>query len=278
MPGRVYTIDDYRNPREPTVLEWPDFQAMFLSAHKQGEHVAIVGPNGSGKTILGLELCKLIGSRIAKDNRPSRVTVLQYKPRDSSLKLVLGESTPRNWPVIKKWPPSYGQEHCIVWPKSTSATKAAARQRAVFLPLLDTMYQEGNQTVYIPEAAYFERATPHGLGMSGLMEQFWSTARSLKLTVISDTQRPVRVTRLMWSEPAWVMIYPLDDEDDLRRVAQLSGRKIEVWNTIPKLGEHEFMCIRRQRHAGAREIYVSRVDLDTDVTRNNRDNREKNAS
>lgn len=234
---------------------------MFLRAHKQGEHVAIVGPNGSGKTLLGLKLCKLVGSRIAKDRRPSRVTILQYKPRDDTLKEVA------DWPVIKKWPPGYGEEHCIVWPRTSTPSEASRKHRAVFAPLLDKIYAEGGQSVYIPEAAYFERGQPAGLGMSGTMEQFWSTARSLKLTVISDTQRPRMVTILMWTEPAWLFIYRLENRDDIKRVADLSGYPDEVWQIVPRLGEHEFLCIRRQRHAGERALYVSRVSL---VTRNKR--------
>ena len=258
MPGRYYREDE-RQPSQPVILTWPDFETMFGSAYNQGEHVSIVGPTGSGKTLLGLNLCKIIGARKGKDNRPSRVTVIQTKPRDDTLRMILPE---KEWPLIKKWPPGYGQEHNVVWPRGGAPSARARRQRAVLLPLLDTIYTEGGQTVYIPEAAFFERpvAQGHGLGMSGTMEIFWSDARSNKLGVISDTQRPRQVTRLMWSEPSWLMIYMPDDEDDLKRVAEMSGRKHDVWNIVPHLGEHEFLCVRRQRHAGEREIYVSRVD------------------
>lgn len=264
MPGRVYSEEEM-TPTQPTVLEWDAFQEMFFTAHKQGEHVAIVGPNGSGKTMFGLGVCKVIGSRLGKDRRPSRVCVLQYKPRDDTLQVMIPD-----WPVIKKWPPKYGEEHCIVWPRGFSASQAASRQRQVFAPLLDKMYDEGGQTVYIPEAAYFERAIPNGLGLSGTMEQFWGTARSLKLTVVSDTQRPRNVTLLMWTEPAWLVIYKLDSEDDLKHVARLSGCAVDVYNVVPQLGEHECMVIRRQRHAGERAVYVTRVSV---VTRNNRNGR-----
>lgn len=147
-----------------------------------------------------------------------------------------------------------------MWPKAPKASEAARHHRNVFLPLLDQIYAEGGQTVCIGEAAYFERPLPSGLGMSGQLEQFWSTARSLKLTVVADTQRPRHVSRLMWSEPAWVFIFPLEDDDDLKRVAELSGRKLDVYNIGKQLGGHEFLCVRRQRD-GRRALYVSKVEV-----------------
>jgi hypothetical protein len=128
----------------------------------------------------------------------------------------------------------------------------------VYHPLLDRIYSEGGQTVYIDEAAYFERSLPNGLGLGGTMEEYWSAARSSKLTLIAGTQRPRHVTRSMWSEPSWVFVFPPDDIDDLKRVAELSGRKAEVMESAERLDGHEFLCIRRQR-GGKRELYVSRV-------------------
>lgn len=266
MPGPMLDV----SPSPPNVVYWDDFQDLFAESHRQGEHVAIVGPNGSGKTMMGLELCKIIGARRQRVNgRPSPVCVLQYKPRDDTLRMVLPEES---WPVIKKWPPKYGEEHCIVWPRGGPPSTAASRQRAVFAPLLDKIYVEGGQTVYIPEAAYFERAQPAGLSLSGTMEQFWSTARSNKLTVISDTQRPRKVTLLMWTEPAWVIIYQLDHRDDVKHVADLVGTDFgtTIWTYLPRLGTHECLVIRRQRHPKVREVYVTRV---TGVTGNNSNGR-----
>lgn len=266
MPGRAYTPEEMRQAAEPIVLPWENFEVMFTRAYQQGEHVAIVGPTGGGKTTIGLSVCKLIGNRRAKDGRPARVTILCYKPRDDTMRQILPE---REWPVIKKWPPSYGEEHCIVWVRGGATTEQRNRKQVqVFRPLLDRMYNEGGQTVYIPEAAHFERQPPDGLGMRGMMTEFWSSARSNKLAVVSDTQRPHFVTRSMWTEPSWLFVTMPEDEDDLREVAKLSGSKMAVWNIVPQLGPYEFLCIRRQRHT-MRELYVSRVD----VTRNKRNGR-----
>jgi energy-coupling factor transporter ATP-binding protein EcfA2 len=234
-----------------TVVRWPEFAELFAREHKQGEHVAIVGQTGSGKTVLGLSLCEIIGGRKGRDGRPARVVVLATKPRDATL-------TKLGWPVVKEWPPAYGQEHCIVWPKGGAPSSRARRLRSVYRPLLDTIYHEGGQTVYIDEASYFERPLPYGLGLAGTMEDVWTTGRSLKLTLVAGTQRPRHVTRSMWSEPSWVFVFPPDDLDDLKRVAELSGRKADVLEIAERLGGFEFLCVRRQR-GGGRALYVSRV-------------------
>lgn len=235
------------------VVRWERFADLFRRKHRQGEHVAIVGQTGSGKSVLGLSLCRIIASRKAQDGRPSRVVVFATKPRDDTVSAL-------GWPVIKKWPPSYGQEACIVWPRGGSPSTVAERQRKVFGPLLDVIYQEGGQTIYIDEAGYFEETPPNGLGLSATMQQYWTSARALKLTLIAATQRPRHVTRSMWSEPSWLFIFHPDDEDDLSRVAQLSGAKEQVLEIAPQLGGHEFLCVRRQRDAGIKRLYVSKVE------------------
>ena len=237
------------------VVRWEQFARMFKRAHRQGEHVAIVGQTGSGKSVLGVSLCKVIATRKGKDGLPARVVVLGTKPRDDTLSAL-------GWPVVKKWPPSYGQEHCIVWPRGGDPDTAAKRQAQVFRPLLNAIYHEGGQTVNIDEASYFEDPLPDGLGLKTTMGQYWSNARANKLTLIGATQRPRNVTRLMWSEPSWVCIFAPDDEDDWRRVAELSGAREQVLEITPQLGGHEFLCVRRQRDLGAsgKKLYVSKVE------------------
>jgi len=241
---------------------------MFFQSHKQGEHVSLVGATGSGKSVCGIELCKLISRRKATDGRPARVAILADKPRDDT---IMRLHTRDKWPIIKKWPPNYGQEHVIVWPRGGTPSEETRRHRAVFMPLLERIYVEGGQTVYIDEAAYFEDTVPAGLGMRGIMSKFWRAARSNRVSMIAGTQRPTHVSRLMWSEPSWLFIFTVEDDEDLKRVAQLSGRKQDVWRIVPNLGGHEFLCVRRQRD-GRHSLTVSRVAVSTGNTRDNGNN------
>ena len=237
------------------VVRWDEFARMFSRTHKQGEHVSIVGQTGSGKSVLGLELCKIVARRKGRDGRPARVVVLAAKPRDDTVSALVRQG----WPVVKKWPPSYGQEHCIVWPKGGDPDTVAIQQRKTFRPLMNVIYHEGGQTVYIDEAGYFEDTPPTGLGLAATMHQYWTQSRSLKITLIAGTQRPRHVSRSMWSEPTFIFIFSPDDEDDLRRVAELSGARNQVLDIAPQLGGHEFLCVHRPR-GGSKTLYISKVE------------------
>jgi hypothetical protein len=173
---------------QPKVIPWERFDFMFARSFKQGEQVAIVGPNGSGKSVLTVELAKIVGSRKGTDGRPSRVVVCATKPRDDTITNLLVK---QGWPVIKEWPPAYGQEHCVVWPKGGPASSAATRQSRIFRPLLDQIAQEGGQTVVVEEAAFFERKPPDGMGLGGLMTYFWTVTRSSKISLIANATPPV---------------------------------------------------------------------------------------
>lgn len=256
MKQRYRPIFAGEEPR-PDKMRWEQFQEHFLDEHEQGQHIAIVGPTGKGKTTTGLEFCKLVGSRMGEDRRPSRVTVLGSKPKDDTLAKLIQEG---GWPEIRKWPPGFGEEHCVVWPRGGSPEEEAIRQKRVFAPLIDTIYKEGGQSLFTDEEAYFEMKPPDGLGMTGKMNKIWIGGRSNAVTLIGATQRPRSVTRSMWSEPAWVIVYPPDDEDDLKRVAEMSGSKYEVMAACDRLGPWEFLCINRKRD-GTKRTIVSRVEL-----------------
>lgn len=238
----------------PTVLDWEEFSYLFRNTHRLGEHVSIVGPTGSGKSVAALALCRQISARDGKDGRPARVAILAHKPKDRTV-------TALGWERIKsadEWPPPYGHEHVVVWPPYGDPSTAARRQRKVFSKVLSKSFSAGDQTICIDEIAYFEEAPPTGLGMKPLIAQWWRTARSMDLTLIAATQRPRDVSRLMWSEPVWLVIFRLDDQEDLKRVAQIGGGGKELIEYVNQLGGHEFVVVHKPR-GDVRRIYVSRV-------------------
>lgn len=253
-------VQEIDPPATVTALPWEQFAAMFFEEHEPGEHCSIVGPTGSGKSVLGVFLARILGLRKTTDEkggyrRPARVTVFATKPRDRTISAL-------GWPVIRSsrdWPPGHGKEHVIVWPRTPDPGQAKIRARATIEPILRAIYQEGRQTIYVDEVATFTGRPPEGMGLRGLMAEFWQTGRSLELTVIAGTQRPVEVPRSMWSEPAWLFVFRLHDFDDLRRVGEIAGDRDELRAAVEHLGGHEFICVHRPR-SGERRMFASRVE------------------
>lgn len=204
--------------------------------------------------MLALLLLEERGKRTTVNGRPVSITIMAVKPRDRTLSL-LGW---KRMTTLNDWPPPYGDEQVILWPTYGDPRTVAARQRAVFEPALREIMQSGNQIVYIDEAAYFEENPPNGLGLAALTTQFWYMSRANGITLMAATQRPTRVSRSMWSEPYWLFIFRPEDEDDLKRVAELSGSKRLVLDVVPTLDTHEFLMLRRRPE---RLAVVSQVEI-----------------
>lgn len=64
--------------------------------------------------------------------------------------------------------------------------------------------------------------------------------------MVAATQRPVAVPRLMWDSSSWFFLFRPEDEDDLKRIAQLSGFKELALDIVPRLDMHEFLMLRRR--------------------------------
>lgn len=241
-------------------VEWEELRDYFAREHELGEHVAAAGATGEGKTTTLLALLEARGERTTVQGRPVSITAFEVKRRDATMSRMLA----RGWHRVTKlseWPPAYGEEHSVVWPPAGDVGSRAGRMRGIFEPILNEIDASGNQIVFIDEAAYFERPRPNGLGLARYLEEYWGGARSNGISLVAGTQRPVRVSRSMWSEPSWLLIFALEDEDDVKVVASRArGFKDEILAAAPTLEEHEFMLIRR-RPRSKRFVVISKAEL-----------------
>lgn len=228
---------------EPKLLaNWGSQDGKF-----QAEHVAIVGPTGSGKSYFMTYLLKQRATL-----RGSHVVVVATKPTDNTL-LKMG------WPVINKWPPNYNQSQVIFWPKAGSLKESLQNQRTQILDMLDELWhKDSNIIVAFDEIAYIEDE----LKLSTPIKRYWREARALGISVVATTQRPVNVGRTMWSESSWTFAFKPKDEDDAKRVGQELGSGKIFIPLLMKLQRNEFIIKQRDED----DIVITKLNSPSKTT------------
>lgn len=180
-------------------------QLLPRMAWRQGEHVALVGPTGRGKTTLALSLLWL----------RKWVTIFGTKPADSTLEAMtrLGYKKIRAWP-----PPSDENRRVILWPRWITPADNA-RQRQAITTALASIWRQGRWCLFVDDVQYLDKT----LGLGRELQALWVQARALDVSLVAGTQRPRHVPLEMWSQSTHFFIWKATDADDLRRIAGIGG-------------------------------------------------------
>jgi hypothetical protein len=211
---------------------------------RQPEHIEILGQNGSGKSFFVVTILKARAKM-----RGSSIVAVVTKPDDETL-------TGMGWPVIDSWPPEYGKNCVIYWPKSKGISKAGReQQKAKILDLLNKLWvPKSNIIIYFDEIAYICR----DLGLNLEAEKYLREGRALGITVVATTQRPQGVTRYMHSESQWTICFAPKDDADAERMAEVLGSKRLYVPILRMLDQtkYEFLIV----HNLTGQMYISWID------------------
>lgn len=169
-------------PSRPTTPPQTDLPLAW----RQGEHVAVVGDTGTGKTFL---LSRLVRYR-------SHVVILKTK-RDDTWKEFRGFRRVKDARAMD----NVYADRLIVDP-------AYEKQAEVGYDLLERAWRSGGWTVVIDELWYTER-----LGLRGQVERLLTQGRSERLTTIVGMQRPVFVSRFALSQCTHVFSFRVEGRD-----------------------------------------------------------------
>lgn len=207
------------------------------------EHLTIYGPAGSGKTQF------LVWALRARNRvRGSMVVLVATKPADRTVR-----ST--GWPIIKSWPPDYGQTAVIYWAKAKGiGAHHLGPQRLKVKALMDTLWRpDANVVVAWDEITYLEL----DLKLSRELRTYYREGRALGITNVATMQRPAGVSRLAHSEAGWAVAFKPRDMDDRKRVAEVFGDRQRFMAVFAQLdpSKHEFVI----RHGLTGESYISHL-------------------
>lgn len=179
---------------------------------KQGEHLLIAAPTGSGKTDLAAQVIE----------RRGYVADFISKTKDP----IFDSPAYKNWRRITDWQPPKSPNgfdtRVLLWPRQLE-TMAETRdnQREVFKRCLEDVFKRGGWTLVFDELHYL---TDNGfLNLYDDIAILYHMGRSNNVTLVSLTQRPAWIPKIIYSSVTHAYIGRTRDTADLKRLGDLGG-------------------------------------------------------
>lgn len=213
-------------PELPPYVRWDRFLDGF--EWRQGQHVTLVGSWGAGKTTLARQLLPM----------RDYVVVLATKARDPSL---YGPLARMGYVTRDRFDPDPANEPRVIFKPKLSSPTAEGRegQREAFREALVDIFATGNWCVYADEIRYLSQY----LGLQTELETLWLQGRSLGISMVSGTQRPVSIPHLAF-DADHLFLWRATDRRDVVTMSEYTGTGIEAARfAIPRLPLHEALYI-----------------------------------
>lgn len=208
-------------------IRWDAF--MDTLAWYQDEHVALIGPTGSGKSTCALNLLR----------KRRYVTVFATKPQDDTMVRFAAE---QGYKVIPQWNHRLSAEKVprrVLWPDARGLY-SERHQAAVFRPALASIYEQGGWCTYIDELWWLTNK----LRMGEEVKTFLLQGRSIRLPLMVATQRPAWIPLEVYDQSTHLFFWGDNDETNLSRIASIgSFAAAPIRATIQRLAKYEVLYI-----------------------------------
>lgn len=217
-------------------VDWDTFLSSRFIWH-QGEHITLIGPTGSGKTTLALELLHL------------RKYVIAYgtKPKDATLDRLVKRDGWRKVSNVEKMPNTLTERNrrIVFWPQYRTPEDEPAQAWHI-AQSLRRAFTDGGWCLFIDETWWFT----HKLGLKNWLEALWTQGRSIGLSIVAGTQRPAHIPLLAYDQATHVFFWRDNDERNLTRISGMNGlNAAAIKATVSTLGPHEVLYVNTRTSA-----------------------------
>jgi len=222
---------------------WADHKAMLRGTWRQGEHILIAAPTNAGKTTLMSEIV----------NIRRHVVVMVSKVHDDTFRDEF-----KGWRIVADWKDVRPQdEKVLLWPKGgRTLRETVMKQRAVFKRAFDAIGNGRGWCVVIDEMHYM--ASAQFCNLDAEIAILHHQGRSQKLTMVTLTQRPSWIPRIIYSSVTHAYIARTRDVEDLKKLSNFGGQDAkELGAAVVRLpSRHDYVYINPQGDLPARTVNV----------------------
>jgi energy-coupling factor transporter ATP-binding protein EcfA2 len=208
-------------------VPWDRFNERVFT-WQRGEHVALLGPTGQGKTFLLRALLPL----------HPYVVVFATKPRDNVMADLALKS---GYQKLDRWGshPVKDMPRRVLWPDASSLD-SDTEQRAVFHDAFGRIFREGGWTVALDETWFQTNVLKLERDVRIMLLQ----GRSLDISMLCATQRPAHVPLEIYDQSTHLFFWRDNDDRNLTRLREINARGGRAVKTIVmNLEPHQVLYI-----------------------------------
>jgi hypothetical protein len=212
---------------------WADFKDWFLytrnggNGWKQGEHLTAVGRTDSGKSTLIRELLP----------RRDYVVMFATKAEDPIYRKLEDDG----FVMTDSFDADPEGPHKVIFKPPLRGTSAGdlLEQREAFREALSAIFNEGGWCVFLDEVRYLS----DNLKLKADLEVLWLQGRTLGITMVAGTQRPVSIPVIAF-DAHHLFYWKTPTKRDIETMTEFTGVNTNVtWVTVPRLPPHEALYI-----------------------------------
>jgi hypothetical protein len=231
-------------------VPWEPWRAWFASEWNQDEHLSIIGPTGTGKSALMVDLLRIRGYTV----------FVMTKPSDNKLEAALDRQGYVRVPAFPKNPPE-DVDRYLLWPPGSGGMTTAdnTKQRTILRDAFDKIFRgppggdPGRWCVALDEARYV--SDPSYLGLRREVNHLLIQGRSLRISMVLAFQRPSWVPREAYDQASHLFIAHDNDRRNVQQFREIGGVDGEVVAaTVERLQIYEWAHVDARPGKGTVQV------------------------